>query len=237
MIKITVDENNKGNVPSNGKIVFNPNISLKPESIAKCVEFAGIMAYGEGFHNPNSFGANTNCRKEKEIFKNTLQGKIAELAFYNYMAKAGFKPDAIPDFGVWGKGKWEDCDFTFKNGAINVSIKSTKHFGNLLLLEKDRYNENGEYLEAVEKSQPIKHHYIFMIRVKGVEKDNPAEYLAPYENISVEVTGYITNDCFKKLIHQNQLIKKGLIIGIPMIVDNYYTCSSDLLRPEAFKMK
>ena len=39
-----------------------------------------------------------------------------------------------PDLIEWDLGKWDDVDFTIFDKTI--SVKSTKYFGNLLLLEK-----------------------------------------------------------------------------------------------------
>lgn len=234
MKKISLDSNNKVLIPNDGKKKFTPNVSLKHESIMSCVDFAAKMAYGEGYHNPHAFGAISYSRENEEIFKNTLQGKIAELAFYNLMCKLNIKPDALPDFQVWGKGKWEDCDFTFKTGEIKVSVKSTKNFGNLLLLEKDRYNALGEFLEPVDDNTPVKYDYIFLARVKGVDVCDLEYYKEFGKNIEVEITGYLSNGKFKELILDKQIIKKGCIIGIPMLVDNYYACASDLKPAEYF---
>jgi len=220
-------------IPREGRKSFLPNTSLKDLSIVKCIDFAKEMAYGEGFHNAKAFAGSSYTRENKEIFINTLQGKIAELGFYNLMYARGMTPDKLPDFRIWGKGIWEDCDFEFKNGTIKVSLKSTKHFGNLLLLEKNRYNANGEYLEPANGQTPVKHDYIFLSRVKGVDSYNPSDYATPFK-INCEITGFITHDLFKELIHKNKYIKKGTRLGIPLIVDNYYIVASDLYPIEDF---
>jgi hypothetical protein len=234
MIKVTIDKNSV-TVPSEGKKLFSPNIELKSDSISLCIEFASKMAYGEGYHQANAFASDTYTRDEKEIFINTLQGKIAELGFYNLMCKLGQKPDKLPDFGVWGKGVWEDCDFEFLNGKIKVSLKSTKHFGNLLLLEKDRYNVKGEYLEPTNGANPVLHDYIFLARIKGIDNPEPSAYKTPF-NISCEITGFICHADFLEIIKTNQFINKGVRLGIPMIVDNYYIVASELKPIGEFKI-
>jgi hypothetical protein len=228
-------ENNSVLIPNEGKIRFTPNITLKDESIEKCILFATKMAYGEGHHQANAFAGKTYTRNAQEIFINTLQGKISELGFYNIMLKYGIKPDKFPEFGVWGKGVWEDCDFELNNGKIKISLKSTKHFGNLLLLEKDRYNTNGEYLEPANDNVPIKHDYIFFARIKGVDSAKPEDYRPPY-NIQCEITGFITHNKFLDVIKNDQYIPKGTRLGIPMIVDNYYVVASELIQVQDFKI-
>ena len=74
--------NNKICLDSTEKRKFVPNVTLKDSSIEDCIKFAKEMAFGNGYHKPNSFGNSHDYRKPDEVFKNTLQGKIAELAFY-----------------------------------------------------------------------------------------------------------------------------------------------------------
>lgn len=229
--------NNEVKIAYNQKKQYVPNVNLKEESLKKCIEFADEMAYGKGHHQSLAFGGGSYKRNQAQIFRDTLQGKIAEIGFYNFMYSLNQKPDQFPDFGVWGQGKWEDTDFTFNNGKVSVSIKSTKHFGNLLMLEKDRYNSNGEYIEPADpNSPPVLHNYIFLVRVKGIGSGSPKDYES-VRNLSCEITGFISHDQFKEIINKNQFIPKGTKIGIPMIVDNYYETASNLQSPRNFKIK
>lgn len=208
------------------RLKFTPEKKLKPESILKCLEFASEMAYGKGHHKPQSFGGKTHNRKSSEIFLNTFQGKIAELAVYNQLSNLDLKPDKAPEFEIWGKGKWEDCDFTLKNETIRCSVKSTKDFGNLLLLEKEKYNEKGEFLET-ENLNPQKYDFTFLVRVSGIKDCEPKSYLDS-NSIETEVVGFLSHQKFLNVISENQIIKKGTLLGIPLIVDNYYILAKDL---------
>lgn len=216
------------------RLKFTPEKKLKTESILKCLEFASEMAYGKGHHKPQAFGGTTHSRKSSEIFVNTFQGKIAELAVYNQLSNFGFKPDKAPEFEIWGKGKWEDCDFTLKNETIRCSVKSTKFFGNLLLLEKDRYNENGHFLET-EDLIPKPYDFTFLVRVSGIRNCDPKSY-SETNSIETEVVGFLTNEKFLEIISQNQILKKGTLLGIPLIVDNYYILAKDLEPIKSFKI-
>lgn len=149
------------------------------------------------------------------------------------MHRIGVEVDEFPSCEVWGEGAWEDCDFTLNQGAISVSVKSTKHFGNLLLLECHRYNQEGLYLEPAQGGEPIKHDYIFLVRVKGVESSYAKDY-DQIATIECEITGFITHADFCKLIKQQQIIRKGVKIGIPMIVDNYHVCANYLHKADSF---
>lgn len=236
MIRIGI-EDNKVIVPKNGKKDFNPNTKINNSGKKKSIDFACEMAYGEGHHNPNSFGSGNYKRNKDQIFRDALQGKIAEVGFYNYFyileqkkQNYGLKIDQEPEFEVWGKGEWEDCDFTLNNGKYNISIKSTKYIGNLLLLERDRYTRAGLYREPEEGSDPVQYDAFFLCRVSNVFGPE-IEKIRSYKNldeIKCEVTGFITYDDFIKVIKNNQFIQKGTILGTPMKVDNYYVCAQDL---------
>jgi len=205
---------------------FAPDTKLKPESIRKCLIFASEMAYGNGYHKSQSFGNSNFDRSPHDIFINTFQGKLAELAVYNELFAMGIRPDNPPEFDIWGKGKWEDCDFTLNNGTIRASIKSTKWFGNLLLLEKHKYNEKGQFLETFE-SEPQAYDFTFMVRIQGVKSPKPQYYLER-NDIEVEVTGFMSHSKFLQVIEEKQIIPQGIILGTPLIVDNYYIFAQDL---------
>jgi len=211
---------------SDTKKEFCPDTKLKPESIKKCLFFASEMAYGRGYHKSQSFGNSHYNRSPNEIFVNTFQGKLAELAVYNELSNLGIRPDKPPEFDIWGKGKWEDCDFTINNGQIRASVKSTKWFGNLLLLETHKYNQKGEFLETAE-SEPQMYDFTFMVRIAGVKSPKPENYLTLNE-IDVEVTGFMSHSKFLQVIEEKQIITKGIMLGTPLLVDNYYIFAQDL---------
>jgi len=225
-----------------GRIVFDiyskkefaPDKKLKPQSIQKCLHFASEMAYGNGYHKSQSFGGTNYNRSQSEIFINTFQGKLAELAVYNELFNIGIRPDNPPEFDIWGKGKWEDCDFTLNNGKIRISIKSTKWFGNLLLLEKDKYDDKGQFLETFE-TDPLAYDFTFMVRIQGVKSPKPQYYLES-NDIEVEVTGFMSHSKFLQVIEEKQIIQQGILLGTPLIVDNYYLFAQDLTDVKYFRI-
>jgi hypothetical protein len=225
MHKIQI-EFNSVKIAANDRLKFSPDKKLKAESILKCLNFATEMAYGNGHHKSQSFGGKSHERNSSEIFINTFQGKIAELAVYNQLSNLKIKPDKNPEFEIWGKGKWEDCDFTLKNETLRCSVKSTKDFGNLLLLEKEKYNEKGEFLET-EDLKPRHYDFTFLVRVAGIKDNDPKSYMQK-NSIETEVVGFLSHQNFLEVIAQNQFIKKGIRLGIPLIVDNYYVFAKDL---------
>lgn len=210
---------------------YKSNVNISKEDIEKCFSFALSMALGEK-HNTDSFASNNLQfqRGKGTVFRDAFQGKIAEVAFYNYYSHK-HKMDS-PDFSEWERGKWEDTDFVIVNEKkqFSISIKSTKRYGNLLMLEKNRYDENGYYLEGINNS-PVKHDLIFLIRVDGISSIKAQTYLDnKFKNISAEVTGYIEHNDFVKAINNNKLIEAGTYINgcEELKVDNYYFCAKEL---------
>ena len=76
------------------------------------------------------------------IFKDTFQGKLAEFAMYQYMKQNNLEVSK-PDLSKEKLGKWDVFDITCYGKMITV--KSTKHFGQLLLLETKDWTNEGDY--------------------------------------------------------------------------------------------
>jgi len=219
-------------VPHSGKKKFSPNVLLLERHLEECLNFAQEMAFGSGYHQAASFAGKGNLRPPRQIFRDTLQGKLAEIAIHTYLYRNQIATDQYPDFSIWGKGIWEDSDFTLQNGRFRVSVKSTKHFGNLLMLESNRYNQKGFYLESVDCQLPIQHDFIFLVRVKGI--DHQIKQVYQLSEIACQVTGFLTHADFQHIIAQNHSLPKGTEIGkAQLLVDNYYACVADLRKPES----
>ena len=71
----------------NSKVIFNPK-PVKPSIINKSFQFAYEMAFGEGHHRVHRTGG-TEQRSTLDIFRNTLQGKIAEAVVHEKLATNG----------------------------------------------------------------------------------------------------------------------------------------------------
>lgn len=230
---LTISRNNKLLIPDECRSLFNSNAGLTMEQIKTCFQFAKNMAdpNKDGAHNPNAFGGN-EARDTNEIFQNAFQGKVAEFAFYNIFKHRVSLGE--PDMGMWEQGQWEDTDFLIEkdNKKYAISLKSTKDIGNLLLLEKDRYDSNGAYIENADGVEPIVHHYIFLARVKGIDSKFQDNYThEKLSQIQAELSGYISHRMFKDSIVANKYIKKGVLIGgKPLKVDNYWFCITELKK-------
>src|SRR5699024_2113484 len=104
--------------------------------------FAYAMSFSkEGHHRRTRSGGSSN-RRNVEVFCNTFLGKMGEFAVYQYLRQHGVSID-YPDVSIMGVGQWDSYDFVYKNKRIGV--KTTKRFGNLLLLETKDWNQNAQY--------------------------------------------------------------------------------------------
>ena len=223
------------------KAEFSPYKPLKKTTIEDVIDFAYAMTFGkEGEHRDHRSGG-TYKRQAGEIFKDTFQGKVSECALYNVL----YKNHAlnIPNFEKWSLGVWDSEDFIIDDKK--ASVKSTKAFGNLLLLETKDYDSDGIYLPNATRGG--NYDYIILVRIKpfcedilrkekilysstierGYLKDMLLNYTWEYD-----VPGYITLEDFKTVIKKKMVIPKGSKLNgkVIMDADNYYVQAGEL-RP------
>lgn len=105
--------------------------------------FAFDMTFGQKGHHREYRSGGSKHRTLAELFANTLQGKLAEFAFYAYLAQSDVNID-LPDTTVSAKGIWDEGDFKIKD--TRISIKSGAHFASLMLFEKKDWDARGCYL-------------------------------------------------------------------------------------------
>ena len=114
--------------------------NIEKDTIEKVFSFSYKMTFGkEGIHR-NQRSGGQHHRKNGEIFANTLQGKLAEVLLYDFFKDKNIQISE-PDFSISGFGVWDSYDFKIKDKLI--SVKSTKYYGNLLLLECKDWNEDA----------------------------------------------------------------------------------------------
>lgn len=101
------------------------------EYVRQSFDFAYDMTFGRvGQHRDHRTGG-THKRRNGEIFANAFQGKLCEFALYialNDKHDIGF-----PDLSVNPLGEWDNYDFNID--GHNISVKSTKFFGQLTEME------------------------------------------------------------------------------------------------------
>ena len=224
---------------------FQPENIFKEETINKVFDFAYAMTFGEGEHRAHRTGGTMN-RKKGQIFINTFQGKLSELGVYNAFAKhnkEAYAELSPPDFEVNGLGKWDENDIEM--GKIKFSVKSTKFYGNLLLLETKDWSEKGEYLPNLHSDKNCIYDYFVLVRMKpDGEKMMSAKKLLYSNDINKEelyslvksesweydIAGYITNEDLKSIIADDLILPQNALLNgtIPMDAENYYIQSGDM---------
>lgn len=124
---------------------FTQKFYVSNNSIRKTFEFAYRMA--PEFHREYRTGGKY-IRKPNEIFVNTFTGKLSEFALYEYLLKYDIVVD-VPDTRIYPRNVWDQEDLIVtvsSEKTYRMNVKSTKHFGHLMLLEKGDYDKNGVYI-------------------------------------------------------------------------------------------
>lgn len=228
------------------RIDFNPICKIPDDFVIKAFEFAYQMTFGKtGEHRAYRSGG-THLRRNGEIFANTFQGKLAEFAMYIVLSDYHIPVDE-PDLNVFGLGVWDSVDLIIKN--MNVSIKSTKSFGNLLLLEETDWDKEARYIPNNKA-----YDFTFLVRMnpycEDVLKQNRLLYsdnvsktkllsIILSENWCFDIPGYITKDDLIHIIKSDYIIPQGAMLNgrTRMDASNFYIQSGDMRSMEDFIKK
>ena len=221
---------------------FNGLEYLTSDCIQMCFDFSYDMTFGlEGKHRNHRSGGSHN-RKNGEIFINTFQGKLAEFAFYNLLINNSINCQK-PDTTTYDLGRWDSCDFVVRKKKIN--IKSTKYYGNLLLLEEKDWNTEGIYLPNYNTNNISVYDYFILLRIKpngeelmkssralysnSIQKNN-LQNIINSESWEFDIPGFCTLNDLKLVIKNSFILPKGGLLNgkIKMDADNYYIQSGDL---------
>ena len=220
---------------------FSTNANtFKLETIKLVFDFAFAMTFGnEGEHRNHRTGG-SNIRKKGEIFADTFQGKLAECAVCNLLYR--IDPSVMPDFSISKLGVWDSVDVVVKNK--HIAIKSTKSYGNLLLLEQHDWDDEGRYIPNLGESVST-YDYFLLVRIKPFCEDimrrnrwlytdsiNKNELWLQIQQIhwTYDYAGYITKDDLKQIIRARYILPKGVLLnGSTRIdADNYYIQAGDM---------
>lgn len=205
-----------------------------------CFDFAYGMSYGrEGEHRAHRTGG-TLQRTKGQIFINTFQGKMAEFAVYRYLQSKNIALDR-PDTEPFELGIWDSFDLECQ--GKHLSVKSTKEYGNLLLLETDDWNDDGEYIPNREQGA-TKYEYTILVRFspdgEKIMTDNRLLYQredqipANIKDILIEqvrdidwrydLPGFIYYSELVKMIRDRKIIPRGAMLNgrTRMDAENYY---------------
>jgi len=228
---------------------FSPIGHINKYSVIKCFEFAFDMSFGNnGQHRDHRSGGSHN-RKKGEIFVNAFQGKLSEFAIFDFLHQ-DFPEITPPDLKTYGLGEWDDFDF--KINGKEISIKSTKFYGNLLLLETKDFDKFGNYLPNMAKTSAQYDIYILvrinpdcedLMRSKRflynnkIDKKELANQILVGSTWEYDIAGFITHEDLLCSINKEYIIPKGSLLNgtVPMDAENYYFESGDMRTINTFK--
>lgn len=213
------------------KVRYKEDHILKYEDFLEIFNFAYEMTYGDGHHRNNRSGGSQN-RNKLFIFNDILRGKIGEFSFYNFIQENSPNTSITqPDLSIHPKGIWDSGDFVI-NGKYHISVKTSKHFSNLLLLESKDYEIQND--RAIYNPSNSFDNFIFMVRAKTNPiqpsilekhiKEKNTQELYEQLKISTQISGYISNNDLKNIISNDYTIKKGHTLNqkTKIDADNYY---------------
>lgn len=221
-------------------------LSILPlADVKKAFDFSYEMSFGSGGEHRDHRSGGTHIRKPGEIFANTFQGKLCEFAIYNLL-KDKYEINE-PDLSTYGLGEWDDFDFTI--GDRIISIKSTKKFGQLLLLESKDWNSDGEY----KPSNNEHYDFTFLVRIENdpegimrrerkfysLEEDKDELWnLFKNNNWGYDIPGFITNEELIYLIANKFIIYRGDFLNGKTRMDatNFYCQAGDMHPIDDFKL-
>lgn len=206
----------------------------------KCFNFAYNMSYAEKGAHRDSRSGGVMHRTKGQIFINTFQGKMAEFALYRYLKSRHIEVDE-PDVSEYKLGKWDTFDLDCQ--GKHFSVKSTKSFGDLLLLETKDWNEHGQYIPNL-ASGTAKYDYTVLVRFQpdgeGLMRDGKLLYQRENEvpsNIRDILTetiykkdwlydfpGFIYHSELVRLINEKRIIPQNAMLNgkTKMDAENYY---------------
>lgn len=221
---------------------FNALNSISEETINICKKFAYEMSFGsKGEHRANRSGGK-NRRRKGEIFCDAFNGKLGEFAVHQFFSSNNIHFPK-PDLNIYGLGKWDDTDFHY-NGYY-IAVKTTKHFGNLLLLEQEDWDQNGHYKPNYDSEFKGKYDAIILVRINSdivkrfkINKKYYSDFINESElnkiffqfKCSYDIPGYASQSMLQNAINNKQLIEQGSYLGEKTHMDatNYYIQSGDL---------
>lgn len=226
------------------KTTWCPRGEISSETINKVFNFAYKMSFGIGQHRDHRSGG-VYERKKGEIFIDCFQGKLSEFALVIDASKNNLHL-VLPDTETWGLGKWDSTDTSYKDMKIN--IKSTKYYGNLLLLEAKDWDCNGSYLPNRKTGDDI-YDYFVMIRIKPdgsyIMKSNRLLYSNCIEEKFLkgiilgqkweyDIPGFVSRSDIIYIINNEFVLPQNASLnGLTQIdANNYYIQSGDMKKIE-----
>jgi hypothetical protein len=220
--------------------------AISEEDVNECFNFSYGMTFGaEGEHRNHRSGG-SHRRKNGELFINTFQGKLAEFSFYRFLEKKEISSER-PDTAQYSLGIWDSYDLAVKGNIIN--IKSTKHYGNLLLLETKDWNSEADYIPNLNTDNTYHYDFFVFLRLspdgESLMKSKRFLYCDSLSETELkkmilstqwdyDIPGYITRELLKEAIIKKYILPKNSMLNgkTKMDAENYYIQAGDMLNIE-----
>lgn len=186
------------------------NYILSEEDLNLCIEFSEQSAPTQ---QDIEFGQNDiKARDVKEIARDNLIGKIAEVAFKRIIETYYPQAGEIPlDFSVYNRGEYDNQDTNINETLID--IKATREGGEWFLIEWNKLN-----FRAREKHLP--HYFVFFTVGWDRKEDQPTgeatfEGIIPIEWLSKE---HVLNEPRIRVLRRGKKIPGK---NVSLQADNY----------------
>lgn len=180
------------------------NIPITPEEMARCIEFSRTSAPTQ---QAIEFGQHTTqARAVQETARDTLIGKIAEVAF-STMMRENYGIEVPLDFNYYPRGQWDDQDSLINGWRIDV--KGTRQGGKWLLVEWNKLHFRTE-------QNRLSHLYVMFTVGWDRDLDQPTG-TACYQ-------GFVTLARLKRGCRDTLVLPRGEVIpgtNIPLQADNF----------------
>ena len=189
------------------------HIVLTDAEMDKCREFSRISAASQ---QAIEFGQHTTkARPEKEIARDNLIGKMAELAF-SKMMKENYRIDVPLDFNYHPRGQWDGQDAEINGWRIDV--KGTRSGGRWMLIEWNK-------LDFRQRDNNLSHLFVMFT----VDWDRSADQ--PTGEVSYQGAASLTK--LKESVPTTVVLRKGAVIPgtqTHLQADNYGIRFGDLYK-------
>lgn len=189
------------------------HIVLTDAEMDKCREFSRISAASQ---QAIEFGQHTTkARPEKEIARDNLIGKMAEVAF-SKMMKENYGIDVPLDFNYYPRGQWDGQDAEINGWRIDV--KGTRSGGRWMLIEWNK-------LDFRQRDNNLSHLFVMFT----VDWDRSADQ--PTGEVSYQGAAFLAK--LKESVPTTVVLRKGAVIPgtqTHLQADNYGIRFGDLYK-------
>lgn len=189
------------------------DIRLTEEELAKCIEFSNTSAPNQ---QAIEFGQHTTkARSSREIARDNLIGKIAEIAF-SKMMKENYDIDIVLDFNYYPRGQWDSQDAVINGWRID--IKGTRKGGHWMLIEWNKLNFR-------QRHNNLSHVYLMFTVDWDRNKDLPTG--------KVSYEGAVSLEKLRQGCPTTRILRKGDLIpgtNTRLQADNYGIHFNDLYK-------